>query len=129
MSTLNEAVYSALSGDSALGALIGARAYPDVAPFSVAKPYVVWEEISNVPVADLDGSGGSRLAFFRVQISAYGADPDVASSVMKAVRAAMTSAGGFHCVVVEPGERSTGQDPDAHVYGRQCDFSVSFTPS
>lgn len=132
MSTLEQILFSQLGSHAGLSDLVGARIYPDVAPRGVAKPYVVWQEISGMPMVDTDGSGG--LTYYRVQISAWALSAASARAVMTQVLDAMNSAAGasprtYRSLVVEPGVRSAGFEFDTKLHGKQCDFSVKFTPS
>lgn len=49
-------LYAILSADAPLGALVGARIYPDLIPEQVAAPYVGYERTSSTPAATLEGT-------------------------------------------------------------------------
>jgi hypothetical protein len=47
--SIAETIYSVLSANTGLAALVGTRIYPVSAPQSVVFPYIVYSRISNVP--------------------------------------------------------------------------------
>ena len=87
MADLNEAVYSALSGDGALGALVGARIWNTQRSEADTLPSLVFQRVSTFPVNSSDGVDG--LAGVRYQLDAYASTLASASSVIYAARDAI----------------------------------------
>lgn len=126
MTAIQQAIFSALAGYSGVSDLAGARVYPDEAPASPAKPYLVWDEISDNEENDLSGSaetGGKHN--YRIQITSWDVDQTKAREMNKQVKLAMLSASGFKSLHLDT--RSLGRDQDTKLYGMQSDFSVWIT--
>ncbi len=121
--TIDSAVFQTLGQYAGLSALVGARIYPDAAPQTVAKPYVVYQEIAGVPTMDLSGdavSGG--LDNTLMQVSAWATTQDQARAVGRQVRAAMAAATAFRVGRVE--QRSLPREPETRLFCVEHDFSV-----
>ena len=115
------ALFNALGGHAGLGALVGARIYPDVAPMGVATPYVVWSEVGNAPTNNLSG-GVPDVNNYRVQLAVLGGSALQARNVAEQARAAMATAAGFKSIEVDYG--SLDFDDGSKVFGVRVDFSV-----
>jgi hypothetical protein len=116
-------IFSALGNYPALATLVGTRIYPDEAPQAAAKPFVVWQEISDQESNDLSGSaetGGTHN--YRIQITYWAADQTKSRDGAKQVRLAMSAAAGFKSLHLDT--RSLGKDEPTKSYGMQSDFSV-----
>ena len=128
MTGLQQAVYAALAGTSGVNTLVGSRVFPDVAPQGAGRPYVVWQEISQVPTADIAGSPASgNVENTRVQVTSWCAGTDGATKARELdyqCRLAMLASSGFKSTIVDA--RSLGQDPETKLFGFQSDFSVWF---
>jgi hypothetical protein len=104
---------------TALKTLAGGRVYPDVAPASAVKPYVVYQSVGGVDETTFDGA--DTLQNSRVQVSAWSTTRSEASTIIKQVRAALT---------VEPvrgtpiGAPVSVYEDDTKLYGSQQDFSI-----
>jgi len=121
--TFAQTLYTSLGSHSGLGALVGARIYPDVAPIGVASPYVVWSEVGNTPMNNMAG-GTPDMNNYRVQIVCLALTAASARDVADQVRAAMTTASGFKALEVDYG--STDFEDGSKVFGVRVDFSVWF---
>lgn len=127
MTALQSAVYAALAGYNGVNGLVGTRVYPGSAPQGVARPYIVWDEISQVNATSLSGSksGSTGLLNARVQVTCWCAGEDGGTKVRELdaqVQLAMESASAFRCTLIEG--RSLGREPDTKLFGFQSDFSV-----
>ena len=121
MTALENSVYAALGQFAALSALVATRIYPDIAPQGVAKPYVVWEEISSVPIADLDGSGDDSAAMDveRIQVACWAGTAARAREVAIQARLAMAAASQFKSRLVDSRMLF---DPETKLRAVQQDF-------
>lgn len=90
--TVEEALYTHLTDDAGVAALVSARVYPLVAPQDVARPYLVYQRISTPRVRS--HSGPSGLAHPRFQITAVASTYGSARSLANAVRAALDGYSG-----------------------------------
>ena len=62
-------IYSALSGNTALAALVGTRIYPVAAPQSAEMPYIVYSRISSIP--DMVRGEAAPVRNHRYQVSIF----------------------------------------------------------
>lgn len=93
MADIEAAVYSILTADSTLAALVGTRVYPQVAPQDVALPYVAYERISTSRVYS-HSPGVSQLARARFQFTAGSTSYSDVRAVVNAVRGALDAYSG-----------------------------------
>lgn len=81
-------LYSALSGEATITALVSTRIYPNKLSVGVTFPAVVYDVTSDVPITDMDGHDGYDK--IRVGITAWARDGSAllsAKNVSAAVRA------------------------------------------
>ena len=120
---IQEAVFATLGQFAGLNASVATRIYPDEAPQQVARPYVVWQEISLVQAADLLGSAETGgLNNYRVQVTVWAEKASQVRALDLQVRLAMQAASLFKSLVADA--RSLGRDTETKLYGMQSDFSV-----
>jgi hypothetical protein len=79
------AIYSKLSGDTALSALVGTRIFPAIAPANTATPYVVWQKIASSYASTHAEAAGQGIDL--IQFACFASTFDAAD----AVRAALIS--------------------------------------
>lgn len=123
MTAIQQAVYEALAGFAGLSDLLGTRVYPDEAPQNAARPYAVWQEISDVECTDLSGSaetGGTHN--YRIQVTYYDVNQTKSRDGNKQVKLAMQAAAGFKSIHSDT--RALPFEPDTKLFGMQSDFSV-----
>ena len=113
-------LYSTLGLYAGLSALVGTRIFVDVASSEVARPYIVWQEVSAVPVNGVDGQNG--LTNYRVQITSIAVTALQAREVAAQVRAAMAAATLFKSLEVD--FASADFEVGSKVFGARSDFSV-----
>lgn len=82
--SLETAIYSYLSGVTAVTDLVGTRIYPGQAPQGVALPYVIQFRVSTRRFPHVGGPSG--MVRTRIQIDVYAATLDSAQSVFDALR-------------------------------------------
>ena len=59
--TLGEALYTALTADAGLSALVALRVYPIRPPQGAVSPFIVWQEITHLPYETHDGASTAGL--------------------------------------------------------------------
>lgn len=93
MADIEAAVYSILTADSTLAALVGTRVYPNVVPQDVALPAVAYQRISTSRVYS-HSPGVSQLARPRFQFTSVANSYSDVKAVANAVRGALDAYGG-----------------------------------
>jgi hypothetical protein len=130
----NKIVYSILSNNAALTALISTRLNPVRIPQESSFPAVSYQLVSEIP--NPTKSGHSRTEFARVQVNAYGVTLASAESVASAIRTAfevVTLPATFNtikCQTIEfDGELQTADDTAAFagLYQISQDYIINFT--
>lgn len=107
MTTLDDlrpALFSYLTADSSIAALVGTRVYPVKAPEDETRALIVYSRISGIGDHTLRGVGG--LARPRLQIDCWAPTPDVAAQLARLVKARLD---GFR------GAIGTGDSPSVSV--------------
>lgn len=123
MSPLQSSMFATLGQYAGVSDLVATRIYPDQAPQGVAKPYVVWQEISLVQVSDMSGSSEtSGLHNYRVQVTFWDLNQTKSREGDRQVKLAMIAASAFKSVHVDT--RALPYEPETKLYGMQSDFSV-----
>ena len=109
--SLASTIYSVLSGDAAVAALVAARIYPNRAPQTSTLPRLVYQVIGRNPNYAVDGA--SLLTDSRVQVTAQSRAYDQARALIAAVVAAIAAGGssnGYDQVPIDTG-RDLFDDP------------------
>lgn len=109
--SLSTEIFTILTNDPNVGALIGVRCYPDQIPQNAAYPNVVYRIISDVSQYVHEGAAG--LADARVQFDCWGAASDLDSETLaRLVRLALVGKRvGSIQFARKAGERSMPPDP------------------
>lgn len=90
---IEQALYRLLSTNSNVTALVSTRIYPSIASQNAARPYVVYQQITEQDIAkNLDGPGNLPAVSF--QIDAYAEDYKTARRVADAIRGVLRSSRG-----------------------------------
>jgi hypothetical protein len=90
--SLKAALYSYLTSQAGLTALVGNRIYPDLAPPNAVRPYIVYGIISSEHVRNMLGASG--FCSRRVQFDIYGSSAISCESVFTALAAALEAKRG-----------------------------------
>ena len=90
---LEEALYTYLTGYSALTALISTRVYPDLLPENVTLPAVCYQRVSTMPTQTRDG--GSEIRMCRFQFDVFGADAKTTWQVTNTLEKALNGFKGI----------------------------------
>jgi len=82
--TVEQAIYSKLSADPAVSALVSTRIYPSVVPQGESMPAITYQMVSGVPEETTDTAQGWRVA--RFQITCWAETYSGAKTLAEAVR-------------------------------------------
>jgi hypothetical protein len=132
--TVEEAVYSRLSGGSAVQAIVGSKIYPLVAPQSASLPFLIYQESSHNRMRRLNGSTVMRE--FRMRIDGYATSYTTAKSLRDAVLGRLVNYNGtISNVVIEDIDQEDTSDehlPPIHadekgIFGAGIDLVVYYT--
>ena len=81
---IEEVLYSKLVADSTLNALIGTKLYPQIAPPTITKPYIVYYKVSGDTINIMSMASGVATSVFQFNI--WAESYSSAKSVAKALR-------------------------------------------
>lgn len=115
--SIRSAIYTWLSGQSAVTALVGARIFPLKAPQGVVRPLILYRRTSAGQVLQLDGSADTAMARFGFTIEAdsYAAADAVRSALAEAVDAIANDAIAglqiFNATIPDDGEEDDFAEP------------------
>lgn len=98
---LDAALYSILSGNAAVAAVVSTRIYRSVLAQGVTKPAIVIRIPSTRQVESLQGSSG--VAYSNVEFGAYAATEEAAQSLGELIRLALENYKGTAASVVVQG--------------------------
>ena len=118
--SIESKIYAALSGSSALTALVSSNIYPEHRMQAEALPAVVFARVSGLRVNSL--SGYSNLENISMDVTVYAKTVDTRGSIGAVVISAMTSATG--CTVLLNDSPSDYYDDEVQVYERNMTFSI-----
>ncbi|SDR19077.1 Protein of unknown function [Paraburkholderia fungorum] len=103
----------------AIKALAGGRVYPDVAPATVAKPYIVYQSVGGVDETTFDGA--DTLQNSRMQVAVWSTTRAEAATIIQQVRAALTAAPVNGTPIGAP---VSVYEDDTKLYGSRQDYSI-----
>lgn len=113
--TVESAIFDALTG------LAAGRAYPDVAPAGVSRPYIVYQQIGGESAQYLDSTLPTRKNG-RFQIAVWGDSRASVAALALSVEQAIATSAAFQA---EPIGAPVGDyEPDTRLYGSRQDFSI-----
>lgn len=119
MARLEPRIVSALTGYTAVAALVGTRVYPLVLPQKAALPAVSYLRVDGVQDSNLSGNSG--LEAVRVQVDCWGRTYAQAKGLADDVADAMASGFGNECVWLS--DRDQYED-GAKVFRVILEFSI-----
>ena len=102
-------------------ALVSNRAYPDIAPDHVARPYIVYQQIGGEAPTFLERAVPSKKNA-RLQIVVWADTRSAAQSLILQVEAALVAATAFQALPI--GASTSVYDEEAAVRGARQDFSI-----
>ena len=122
-------LYSMLTNDAAVFALIGLRVYPIIGPQNGLKPYAVYQRISTVDGYNHGGPDKSPSA--RIQITSWAETFSTARSVATAISNLLSGFGattsGQSIQVIFKTMELDNYDPEALLFGVVQDFTVQYS--
>lgn len=104
---IGKAIYSILSNDAGVTALVGTKIYPDIIPLGTAYPATVYSVVSTTPTNVKDGA--STLDATVVQVDIYSDDYSEAQSIASAIRTALDTYSGTVATVKVDSCRFAGE--------------------
>jgi hypothetical protein len=116
--SLETKLYTLLSGNAGVVALVATRIYPLTAPQEAAMPYVVYTRVSSGRLYSL--TGYSNLEYPRMQVDCYGTTYSEAKLLSEAVVTAIRAATTFGTEQDDPQEMFEEDE----TYRVSIDFSI-----
>lgn len=106
----------------ALQALVGGRAYPDVAPFPAVRPYLTYQQVGGQPLNFMAGIPNKRNG--RFQISAWADTRPAAMAIIRQAEDLMRQAAALNATT--EGGAVGMYDEETKLFGARQDFSIWF---
>ena len=103
----------------AIKTMAGGRVYPDVAPPSAVKPYLVYQSAGGVDETTFDGA--DTLQNSRMQVCAWATSRAEAATLIQQVRDALTAAPVSGTPIGAP---VSVYEDDTKLYGSRQDYSI-----
>lgn len=119
--TIKDDIYTRLSGDAGVSALVGTRIYRRILPQDDDLPAITYTQVSETPLVNLDGENAKRNA--RFQFDCFGSTDSAAEDLADALRAAMVTDSVFANVRESQSDVYTD---DSKQYRVTMDFSIWF---
>lgn len=116
-----ERVYSVLTADSAVAALVGTRVHPDTLPQSPTLPACATQVVGERTIDTLAGPTELRLA--TVQVDCYALAFDDVQGVADAVNAALSAQAGPDFSAQQVSRRDLYEDAHGGLHRVSLDFS------
>jgi len=89
--SIEQTLYTTLTNDAGVSALIGTKVYPSLAPESVSNPVISYNLVSGVPISTIPGTGNAVRK--RIQINCHADTYAEAKALAAAVIAALEGDG------------------------------------
>src|SRR5512146_640651 len=106
-----------------LGALVSNRAYPDVAPLSPTRPYIVYQQVGGVAEHFLESATvGMRNA--RIQVNCWSSTRTEAASLARSAEDALVTDTTLRALPLGAMVSEYDADTAPPLYGTRQDFSV-----
>lgn len=107
---------------TALRVLVADRVYPDLAPATAGRPYIVWQQVGGQAFSFLEAAPvGKRNA--RIQVACWAETRQAANDL---ARLAEDTLAASSMSATPLGAFAADYDEDAHLYGTRQDFSVFY---
>ena len=125
---IEDVIYSLLTDDAAVSALVSDRVYPSLAIKDVVYPYIVFEQVGNDPTDDKDGV--SSLDTLSYDIEIYTQTPEKMNDLGVKVRKVLDRyAGTVNTKVIQSVKYNTensGYSDDDRVYLKMQNYSFRY---
>lgn len=119
--SIESTLYSTLTTNNGVTALLGTRIYPVQAPASATLPYAVYQRVSTEITNTLAGDAG--LDWVTIQVTSWSASYDEAISCATAVRSALASL-GFCGDIQDDYDGDYQSDGISGVYGARIEVTI-----
>ncbi len=116
---LAEDIYSTLSGDAAVSALVSTRIYPLKMPQNPVMPAITYRRVSGARISSIDGI--TQTDNPRYQVDVWGSSYDSVRSVVEPVIQAMDGSATFKAVMITDLDF---YEDDTTLYRAAVDFSI-----
>jgi len=115
-------IYTALTTDSGVSAIIGSRLFADVADGSTVTPYLVYQVIGTNGETTHDGN--RNLEFPSIQFSAWANTKAAAIALASAVNTALDgqTLAGTSDISLTFSDQSGTRDPESNLYGEILEY-------
>ncbi len=131
--SFKSAIYSIVSIDSGVSAIVGTKIYPDAAPSSATCPYVVYSIVSTNQIHTI--STTTTTTKFRIQFSCFAFDSATNSALVEAIKTVLDvhrfSGEGFSFIAFEDESIDLTQSPqdgsEQFTYQTNVDYMIWFT--
>lgn len=90
-----QVVYTLLTGNAAVAALVGTKVYPGLIPQSTAMPAVSYELVSGVEILPINAQAGGVILRSRVQVSVLARTYAEVKIIQEAIRGALLFKSGL----------------------------------
>lgn len=134
--TIEQSLYSYLSGYTALTDVVSTRIYQITKPQGVTLPCLTFQRVSTPRVFTHDTSGSTGTAYPRFQFTAYADDdPATTKQISDIVRAALngkkgTIGSGGYAMTIQSAlvqDERPDYDPETEIYSSQSDYIIWHT--
>jgi hypothetical protein len=116
---LEEQIFTVLTGDPDVGAIVGTKVYPKKIPQGISVPAIRYIRVSDPRLYSLSGMGSKTNP--RMQIDCWAATYAVARDLAEKVIAAMNAATAFKIGAADVQDIDEGEEEDHRV---SVDFSI-----
>lgn len=106
-----------------LGALVGGRVFPDVAPIDTPRPYVTYQQVGGDAVS-FDDATVSDAENALVQINVWASTRLQANSIARQVQSALITSSAFTARPTVAFRNLLQEDIEPVLYGTLQDFSI-----
>ena len=90
-----QVVYTLLTGNAAVAALVGTKIYPGLIPQNTAMPAVTYELVSGVEILPINAQAGGVILRSRVQVSVLARTYTEVKNIQEAIRGALLFKSGL----------------------------------
>lgn len=124
-------IYTLLSADSGVTALVAARIYPSRLPQNTTMPAIAYEAISSVELAPIDAQAGYQVVHTRMQITCMAKNYAEVKNTIEAVRLACNYKSGLIggvkvLAIMRDMVGPDSRDDDLALYLQSIDFVVAY---
>jgi hypothetical protein len=131
--SIKTALYSILTNDAGISAIVGDKVYPSAAPTSALCPFIVYTIISDVSTKTMGGA--TNLTKYMVQISCFSFDSITNTALVSALKSCLDVkqyvGAGFSLWAFEESSIDTTESPkdasEQFSYATNVDYEIQFS--